>query len=307
MQVSRLFEITYLLLEHGTLTARALSERFEVSVRTIYRDIDSLSAAGIPVYMSKGRNGGIRLLPDFVLDKTVLSQVEKEEILSALGSVTAAEQAAAGTGAAGSAMKKLGALFGSAASQWIEVDFSGWGWGSETRDKFECIKDAVLRRRVLAFTYYGGSGEMTTRLAEPLKLVFRGQAWYVYAWCRSRCDFRFFKLSRMEDITVSDETHDREVPERVTQESAPAVPETVDVTFRADRALAFRIYDAYRNEDVRKEPDGSLVVRAKIPRGEWLMSYFLSYGAGIEILEPEELRREMQRHLEDMLGKYQKI
>jgi predicted DNA-binding transcriptional regulator YafY len=93
MQISRLFEIVYLLLEKGTVSARELAGRFEVSSRTIYRDVENLSAAGIPVYMSKGRNGGISLLPDFVLDKTVLTQREREEIITALQGLSPPVQA----------------------------------------------------------------------------------------------------------------------------------------------------------------------------------------------------------------------
>jgi predicted DNA-binding transcriptional regulator YafY len=304
--ISRLFEITYMLLERGAVTARELSERFEVSVRTIYRDVENLSAAGIPVYMTKGRNGGIRLLPDFVLDKTVLTQREKEEILSALSGLNAT-----GHGEPAGALSKLGALFGDSGGSWIEVEFSGWGWGREARENFGRIKQAVLNRRVIAFTYFGSgggktaAGESTRRTVEPLKLVFRGQSWYLYGWCRSREDYRFFKLSRMEDVTVLDETFDRRAPARVTDlEVTLAPPETVAVVFQADEAVSFRIYDEYPHGCITRNADGSLLVDTTMPRGEWLVSYYLTYGPHVEILEPGWLRSEMRANYARALDKY---
>jgi predicted DNA-binding transcriptional regulator YafY len=298
MLLSRLFEITYLLLDRGALTARELSERFEVSTRTIYRDIENLSAAGIPVYMTKGRNGGIRLLPNFVLDKAVLTQSEREEILTALDSLKAVGY--------GTTLKKLGALFGDGSGSWIEVDFSGWSWGEELKEQFELLKKAVLNRRVVSFTYYSAAGGgKSCRHAEPLKLVFRGQAWYLYAWCRLRGDYRFFKLSRMEEVAVSDEIIDRRAPELIAGTERPGeAPEVLNVKFRAEAAAAFRIYDEYRHSAIRREPDGRLIVSATMPRGEWLVSYFLTFGQQVEILEPESLRREIRDELEASLAKY---
>ena len=317
MQVGRLFEITYMLLEHGTVTARALAERFEVSPRTIYRDVEHLSAAGIPVYMEKGRNGGICLLPEFVLDKAVLTAGEKRDILSALGGL-----AATGFREADGALKKLAALFGDNGSRWIEVDFSGWGWGREAKERFDRLKDAILNRRAVEFTYYGSGagragggtasggtktsgGTMTSRSAEPSKLVFRGQSWYLYAWCRLRGDYRFFKLSRMADIRLSDEIFERRGPLPEPDADGGQPPsETVSVVFRADAVVAFRIYDEYPHDAIHPQEDGSLIVRTEMPQGEWLAGYFLTYGQHLEILEPASLRAELRDILRGALSIY---
>ena len=156
MQINRLFEIIYLLLEKGSVTAAALAERFEVSVRTIYRDIDLLSGAGIPVYCSRGRGGGVSLLPDFVLDKSLLSEREQDEILFALQSVAA-------THAGGEeVLERVNTLFRRQGADWIEVDFShwGWDWGSDEGEKrkFNLLKDAILSRQKLHFIYYSAAG-----------------------------------------------------------------------------------------------------------------------------------------------------
>ena len=119
MQINRLFEIVYILLEHQCMTAKELANRFEVSVRTIYRDIDVLSAAGIPIYMTRGKGGGISLLPNFILNKTVLTESEKTEILSALHAVQAVNSNESKT-----VIQRLSNLFGEAQTDWLEIDFS---------------------------------------------------------------------------------------------------------------------------------------------------------------------------------------
>lgn len=203
MQINRLFEIVYLLLEKGSVTAAALAEHFEVSVRTIYRDIDLLSGAGIPVYCNRGRGGGVSLLPDFVLDKSLLSEREQDEILFALQSIAA-------THAGGEeVLGRVNTLFRRQGADWIEVDFShwGWDWGSDEGEKrkFNLLKEAILGRWKLHFTYYSASGEKSERTAAPLKLLFRGGGWYLRAWCETRGAMRTFKICRIDEVSLTQE------------------------------------------------------------------------------------------------------
>lgn len=300
MHISRLFEIVYIILEKGKVSARELAEHFEVTPRTIYRDVDNLSAAGIPVYMTKGRNGGVRLLPEFVLDKAVLTQREKEEVLSALAGL-----AATGRDEADGALKKLASLFGDLGHNWIEADFSGWGWTQGLKDSFSMLKEAIIARRVLSFDYFGNSGEKTNRYVEPLKLVFRGQSWYLYAYCRKRGSDRYFKISRMNNISLENEGFMRKAPERVLSkgQSIPAA-ETIVIRFRAFAAISFRIYDEYPHHCIREEDDGNLIVETQVPMGEWLYGYILSYGENVEVLEPAELRSNIRRIIDTMQGLY---
>lgn len=300
MQISRLFEIVYIILEKGKVSARELAERFEVTTRTIYRDVENLSAAGIPIYMTKGRNGGVSLLPEFVLDKAVLTQHEKDEILSALAGLSAT-----GRDEANGALNKLASLFGDSGYDWIEAEFSGWGWSQGLKDNFSLLKEAILARRVLAFDYFGSTGEKTSRAVEPLKLVFRGQSWYLYAYCRKRCNDRFFKLSRMEKIFIQNEGFTRKAPERVLLKEQ-SIPEykTIAVRFRAFAPISFRIYDEYPHLCIQEEDNGNLIVNTSFPQGEWLYGYFLSYGENIEILEPSELRDDIRRKLDSMRELY---
>jgi len=185
MQINRLFEIIYILLDKKRVTSKELAEQFEVSARTIYRDIEILSSAGIPVYMSKGKGGGISLLPEFVLNKAVLTDQEKTNILSSLKAVSAVKFNETDT-----ALRKLNNLFGESNTDWIEVDFSSWAAAQNETETFNIIKAAILGRRIISFSYASAKGQQTTREAEPLKLCFRSGAWYLYGYCRLRCDCR---------------------------------------------------------------------------------------------------------------------
>lgn len=187
MQINRLFEMVYLLLNKKQMTAKELAEHFEVSTRTIYRDVEALSVAGIPIYMSKGKGGGISLLPEYILNKAVITEAERTDILSSLQAVQAVSVTEAGT-----ALDKLGSLFGAQDIDWIEVDFGLWGDGEKEAGFFELLRNAVLDRKIVQFQYAATESAMKLRTVEPLKLVFKGSNWYLYAYCRLREDYRFF-------------------------------------------------------------------------------------------------------------------
>ena len=297
MQIHRMLEIVTLLLGGNALTAGFLAERFEVSARTIYRDVEALSEAGIPVYMTKGRGGGIALTPGYALGKALLTEGERADVLAslkALGSVAPGES--------DGALKKLGALFGAAAADWIEVDFSAWGDPPGVAEAFSLVKSAILGRQVVRFEYSSGRGETTLRTVEPLKLYFKGQAWYLYGFCRSRQDFRFFKLSRMRNLVKSEQVFSRECPATALNSNPLPRGEKVEVAIRLTAAQSFRVYDEFERYEFL--PDGSFLVRASLTRDEGLFQYILSFGEHAEVLEPKEVRAEIAERLKKTLACY---
>ena len=298
MQIHRMLEIVTLLLGGSALTAGSLAERFEVSARTIYRDVEALSAAGIPVYMTKGRGGGIHLTPGYALNKALLTEGERADVLAslkALGSVAPGE--------ADGALKKLGALFGAAAVDWIEVDFSSWGDPAGVAEAFARVKTAILGRWVVRFDYSSGKGETASRAAEPLKLLFKGQAWYLYGYCRERLDYRFFKLSRIRNLTLTEQSFSRECPPGALVSDPLPKGEAVEVSLRLPASQAFRVYDEFERRELL--PDGSFLVRARLTKGEGLVQYLLSFGEHGEVLEPPDVREEIARIMKKMLSNYQ--
>ena len=171
MHESRLFKILYYLLDKGRATAPELAARFEVSARTIYRDIDALSGAGIPVYTEAGRGGGICLMNHFVLDRAMFTEAEKQDILSALQSV-----AVIGNMGGEEVLEKLSALFQIRSENWYEVDFARWGVSTGDNEKFELLKKAVLTHRRVKIFYAGSGREKSYRTVEPQKLLYKSRS-----------------------------------------------------------------------------------------------------------------------------------
>lgn len=189
MKESRLFRILYYLLQHKKATAPELAEEFEVSVRTIYRDIDYISSAGVPIYATQGKDGGIAILDSFTLDKSMLTEIEKEQILTALEALIATDGKTTDE-----LLIKLKTLFQMQTTNWIEVDFSDWFQEKPAQNIFNDIKKAILDRYVISFEYFNHQGNHVFRHIQPLKLLFKGKAWYVYGFCLLRNEYRFFKL-----------------------------------------------------------------------------------------------------------------
>jgi len=297
MQINRLFEIIYLLLDKKSVTARELAQHFEVSTRTIYRDVETLSAAGIPVYMNKGKGGGIALLPEYILNKTVLSEKEKADILSSLQALRVLSPMENDT------LQKLSSLFGTGNSDWIEVDFSNWANPDEERELFHQMKHAIIHKYVIIFTYSNGKGEQSDRRVEPLKLVYKGNSWYLYGYCREREDYRFFKLHRVRAMQLSEEHFMRAVSEKIWEEDPVFQQSYVTLKLRLSGKMAYRVYDEY--DTYERLEDGSFMVEMQYPKGEWLYQYVSSFGDQCEVLEPKSVRDEVQKRLKRTLQIYE--
>ncbi len=298
MQVNRLFEIVYILLNKNYITAKELAEHFEVSVRTIYRDIDILCQSGIPIYTSKGKGGGIGLLDNFVLNKSVLSKQEQEEIISALQGLNATSYPDLTH-----VLSKMSNLFGTEQNNWIEVDFSDWSFSQ--KEKFNLIKTAILQKKVLKFDYYSSYGEKTTRCAEPLQLWFKDKTWYLKAYCRRKSDVRIFKLNRIKDLNLTDETFNRnmDIKTQAIQYDLPQI-NTVEIKMEISGTQAYRVYDEFMEHQVEKKKNGSFLVTFSYPEDEWVYGYIMSFGSYGEVLEPEHIRKIIKDRLQSALEKY---
>jgi len=279
-------------------TAAELAARFEVSVRTVYRDIDALCRSGIPVCTSKGKGGGISLLRGFVLNKSLLSSGEQSEIISALQGLQAIKYPDAGK-----ILSKLAAFFGETPQEWIDVDFSDWT-GTQ-KEKFRLLKDAVIKKNVIAFDYFSSKGEKSHRTVEPLQLWFKERTWYIKAFCRSKREMRLFKVSRMKNLTLTGENFDRILTDDPPDPMASLRPEDTIITMWVDESLAYRVYDEFEEEDIQLNEDGSFTVTMRFVLDEWVLSYLLSFGSSARILSPAEVKEKVGREIRKMAAKYE--
>jgi len=301
MQIDRLLEIILLLLNKGHVTAKELSKQFGVSTRTIYRDIDTLSLAGIPVYSSKGKGGGIELLQEYTIDKSFLSEKEQKNIIFALQSLNAAQFPDIEM-----TLEKINQVFKNVSkTNWIEVDFSYWGSSKEEKDKFNILKEAVLTKRLIAFDYYNSYGAKTSRLIEPLKLIFKSKAWYVYGYCRLKQDYRIFRISRIRSLSLCDDFFEREMPEDFDIDSDQTkMSQIVLIKLKFSQEAFYRVYDDFDGDTCEYGDDNSLTVTIHLPFDEWIIGYILSFGSFVEVLEPDFVKDIIIKRAEEIIKKY---
>lgn len=295
MRDSRLFRILYYVLEKGKVTANELSEKFEVSVRTIYRDIDVISSAGIPIYATQGKGGGIEIADDFVLKKSLLSEKEQEQILVALKGLEGINKQYENE-----LLTKLSAFFKIKNTNWIEVDFTNWQRGNEYDELFNDIKLAIINKNIIRFTYFSSNEKETSREVKPIRLLFKGWDWYVYTFCLLRNEFRYFKLSRIRDLKILDENFEDSY-EDVVLIKEMEYKDTVHVKLKFDRKVAFRVYDEMG--DIKEDEEGNLYAEIELPNDYNLYNYIFSFGESVEVLEPIEIRN----NIRDMINKMSRI
>lgn len=298
MNNARLFQIVYLLLLHKQMTAPEFARRFEVSVRTIYRDLDTLSASGVPVYASRGKGGGVRLMDGYVLNSAMMNQDEQNQLLMAVKSLSAATNRPTDD-----LLSKLCALFKQSGTDWLDIDFSPWGRRDSVDRRFETLKTAILQKHVLCFRYMGASGPSERRI-KPARLCFKASAWYVQGFCMDRQAYRTFKLNRMTDIHMSDEHFDEAL--------APPSIETIEtdhgteITLQFSPDVAFRVYDEFDASHIRTLADDSLVVTTYVQGAyDWFYACLLSYDGNVDVLAPTAMKEALALYARQMYQRYQ--
>jgi len=298
MQINRLFEIVYLLMNKKRVTANKLASHFEVSKRTILRDIDTLTTAGIPIYTTQGKGGGIFIQDTFVLNKALVSEDEQKQILFALQSMSATEFVETGQ-----VLGRLQSLFANPSKEWIEVDFSRWGHSAADNAKFDMLKHAIMNEFAVSFDYISAYGETKGREVYPLKLSFKSKAWYLQSFCQVENEYRVFKFNRISNMVVLDKpfnSSDYE-PSKIEPPEDPAEPGLVDVRLLVSSHAKYRIYDEFAESDITVNKDGTFTLRMQ---GQWIYDYILSYGTAIELLAPQYMREELLVRIERIKNKY---
>ena len=301
MKSNRMFGILCILLEREKITAQELAEYFEVSVRTIHRDLLDLSSAGFPVTTQQGIGGGISLLPNFKYSKSVLNKEDIDLIVSGIQGFASIDESSKIKTLL--AKLRLGQEDKLLLENDIIIDFTSWNHKNTTIEKIKIIRSAVASRRLLELEYYSSNG-YSKRTVEPYKLLFKEEYWYLFAYCTQRQDFRVFKLNRVSKLALCEQTYmertDYEIP---VLQSAFSNGVGQLVTVRMDKSYEFLAIDFFGRENlVYREKD--IVVTFLTGRPEWVLSTFSGFGNKAEILAPDSLRQEMKQYLEQMAALY---
>ena len=300
MKIDRQIGILSMLLQTDILTAPYLAERFEVSRRTINRDIEDLCRAGIPIVTKQGMNGGISIMENYKLDRTLFTHAEMQDILAGLRSLDSVN----GTNRYGKLMEKLAA--GSSdfmvGNQSVLIDLSSW-YKDSLAPKIELIRTAIDRCKELEFVYYSSKGE-AVRCIEPYYLIFRWTSWYVWGWCKKRENFRLFKLNRMDHMQISG----REFVKRQTTvpdlSNERIFPGGIRVKAVFDPECKWRLVEEFGSGSFVEQADGRLLFQADYTDKENLIAWLLTFHDKAELLEPEEIREEIKMCIYSMKKKY---
>lgn len=300
MKIDRLIGILSVLLQEDKVTAPELADKFEVSRRTINRDIEDLCNAGIPISTSQGAGGGIRIMDGYKMDRTILTSKDMQMIMAGLRSLDSVSS----NHYNGQLMEKIKA--GSSrlvsGSESMLIDLSSW-YKDSLAVKIELIQDAIEAKKVIRFQYYAPDGD-SVREIEPYYLIFKWSSWYVWGWCRLRNDFRMFKLNRMDSIVQSEEiTAVREVPlPDLSTESM--FPGGIRVKAVFDSSLKWHLLEEFGSGSFTVQPDGTLLFEHEYSDKDSLITWLLTCKDKVTVLEPEDIRNELLRITESIQEKY---
>lgn len=300
MKIDRLIGILSILLQEEKTTAPELAERFEVSRRTINRDIEDLCKAGIPIRTAQGTGGGISIMDGYRIDRTILTSKDMQMILAGLRSL----DSVSGSQYYGQLMEKIqtgSSKFISGRDSML-IDLSSWYKGS-LAPKIEVIQSSIENRHLLQFKYYAPSGE-SRRTIEPYYLVFQWSSWYVWGWCSVREDYRLFKLNRMDRVAETEKGFVcREVP-MPDLSNEKIFPGGINVKALFTPDMKWRLVEEFGPHCFTEADDGRLFFSADYTDMENLVTWLMTFGAKAEVLEPVEARDIIRRNAEEILKIY---
>lgn len=299
MKIDRMIGILSILLQQEKVTAPYLAEKFEVSRRTISRDIEALCMAGIPLVTEPGQNGGVSIMEGYSIDRTVLSTSDMQAILSGLRSL----DSVSGTNRYAQLMEKLqaGASNLLTGNTHILIDLSSW-YKASLSPKIELLHNAILSGRKVSFDYFAPKGE-SKRTIEPYYLIFQWSSWYLWGWCDKREDFRLFKLGRMINLQMR-ETFEKRDARHPDLSSQRVFPPLYQVKAKIQPEYKWRLIEEYGPESFTIQPDGTLLFSFAFTDKTNIIGWIASFGAGAELLEPWELRKEVLVFAEGIRKKY---
>lgn len=289
MKIDRLIGILSVLLQQERVTAPYLAEKFEVSRRTINRDIEDLCRAGIPIVTAQGIGGGISIMEGYKIDRTLLTSSDMQAILAGLGSL----DSVSGTNRYGQLMEKIspGTSDVIAGDQHILIDLSSW-YKESLAPKIELIRQAIERKEKITFLYISPKGEKVRKI-EPYHLVFQWSSWYVWGWCEAREDFRMFKLTRMSKLQFAGERFERRQVRRPDLSTERIFPANFQVKVLFDVKCKWRLIEEFGPGCFTEQEDGRLLYSWGFTDKENLFSWLLTFGDQAELLEPAHFRGEL--------------
>jgi predicted DNA-binding transcriptional regulator YafY len=299
MKLDRLLGILTVLLQNDRVAAPKLAEKFEVNRRTIGRDIDALCQAGIPIVTYQGAGGGIAIAEGFKLDKSVLAADELSGIVAALKGIGSVSERSNFE----RTLDKLRVNSDAVVSmrEPIIIDLASHYKGQLT-EKIQAIKRAILEARLIEFDYFYEKGESHRRI-EPYFVIFQWSSWYVFGFCLERQDWRMFKLLRLWNLALRDETYSpREIPPE-QRDFGAGFPDDKRLVAQFDRSERHKLIESYGLDCYTETGDG-LRLEIGFTNREYIVSWLLGFGGSVKVLEPDEVAEDIKAAAENILSRY---
>ncbi len=309
MKIDRLVSIIMILLDKERIGAQELADLFEVSPRTIYRDIDTINMAGIPVRGAPGVGGGFEIMPGYKIDRKVFSTTDLSAILmglSNLSNIIRGDELV-------NALAKVKSFVPADRANDIEIktnqiyiDLSPWMSNRNVQPYLEIIKTALQESKLLSFEYSDRYGNKTARTAEPYQLVLKNSNWYWQGYCLKRNDFRLFKISRISNLQIQEKSftpRDYQKPQLEFADILTTMQTKIKIRIHKsimDRVLDFCAYEYF-------SPDGNehYIVSFPFIENDYYYNILFSFGDKCECLEPLHIRTEMKRRIHDIATLYE--
>jgi len=308
MKIDRMLTIIVMLLNRSRISAKELAEKFGISVRTVYRDIEAINMAGIPIISYPGNNGGFGIIENYKLDHQLLTLNNLCSILSALKGINSTLEDVE----LESSIEKLRNLIPQDKTHHLDLHMEQiiigilpWAYTSKQKQRVKIIQNAITQSQLITITYRNYANETSTRQIEPMSLVFKGYTWYLFAYCHLKTDFRVFRISRIIDLQVEDVlfTRRKKSYQEIEEASKKQVSFT-SITLKFAPQVRTRVEDVFDRENIEILSTGEMIVTAQFPEKEWYFALIFSFGEYVEVLGPERVRRAVAFRIKSMHEKY---
>lgn len=299
MKIDRLISIIMMLNNKERVTAKELSEKFNVSTKTITRDIETIELAGIPIVSYKGHDGGYGIIDTYKVNKASMTQKEITLLKSLLEGIKETYK----NKEVLSLINKFSSIEEKENKNNFIIDFSKWGKGKEITEKINIIDNAINKRKYIEFQYTNMSGKKSIRKIEPYKIIFKALHWYIYAYCTLKEEMRIFKLTRMKNLNVSEEEFEPKDIETEMLFKGEDL-EKIEIIFKAKKEIKAVLEENFSVYEILEEDKEEFIIKTLFPYNNWVDSMILGFGDKMEVLEPEFLRERIKEKIKNMESLY---
>ena len=304
VKIDRLLEIIIYLLNHDHVPASYLAERFHVSVRTIQRDMISISSIGIPVYADAGKNGGYSILPNYKIKNTDIRDDEHQLVVKALKSLATSYT----SDTLNSLIEKYNAIIEKEGGQKVFWDFSVTKENQQVQDMNAMLEQAIARKNYISFDYRNANGDYFHPTVQPLAIHYKWYAWYLFTYEETRQDYRTFKVARMNHLIIEENHYEQEhgnIEERMKESEQAYYKTCIHIEVQFDKDESGLIKEYFPDCPIEKIDDRVRRIFIDVPAKERLWkALLLSFGSRVKVIGPDDYKEELIATAQNFLSNY---